>query len=63
MHPHVHCALSLSLSVKSYESLYHRLPLGMSGKCMCGGDDHLAWKHPVKTCNRLCTTEGYGRSY
>ena len=26
MHPHIHCTLSLILSVESSESLYHRLP-------------------------------------
>ena len=46
MHPHIHCTLSLFLSVESSESLYHRLPPGMSRKCICGVDDHLAWKRP-----------------
>ena len=57
--------LVYSLSAESSESLYHRPPLGMSRKCMCGGNDHLAWKHLVssETCRRLCTTEGYDRSY
>ena len=60
MHPHIHYTLSLFLSAESRESLHHRLPPGMSRKCMCGGDDHLAWKHPVtsKTCRRLRTTGG-----
>ena len=44
MHPHIHCTLSLFPSVESSESLYHRLPLGMSRKCMCGGDDHQCFK-------------------
>ena len=44
MHPHIHCILNLILSAKSSESLYHRLPLGKSRKCMCGVDDHLTWK-------------------
>ena len=39
MHPHIHCTLSLILSAESSESLYHRLPPGMSRKCMCGVDD------------------------
>ena len=34
MHPHIHCTLSLFPSVESSESLYHRLPLGMSRKCI-----------------------------
>ena len=61
MHPHIQCTLSLILSAESSESLYHRLPLGMSKKCMCGVDDHLAWKRPIssETCRRLCTTGGY----
>ncbi|RVW18627.1 hypothetical protein CK203_104257 [Vitis vinifera] len=30
-------------------------------KCMCRGDDHLTWKHPVslEVCKGLCTTGGY----
>ena len=47
MHPHIHYTLSLFLSAESRESLLHRLPPGMSRKCMCGVDDHLAWKRPV----------------
>ena len=64
MHPHIHCTLSLILSIESSESLYHKLPHGMSRKCMCGVDDHLAKKRPVfsETCRRLCTTRGYNRS-
>ena len=64
IHPQIHCTLSLILSVESSESFYHRLPFGMSRKCMCGVDDHLAWKRLVssKTCRRLCTTGGYNRS-
>ena len=64
MHPHIHCTLSLFLSVESSESLYHRLPPGMSRKCMCGVDDHVAWKRPVssETCRRLFTIGGYNRS-
>ena len=63
MHPHIHYTLSLFLSAESRESLHHRPPPGMSRKCMCGGDDHLAWKRPVssETCRRLCTTGGYNR--
>ena len=63
--PHIHYTLSLFLSAESRESLHHRPPPGMSRKCMCGGDGHLAWKHPVtlKTCRRLRTTGGYDRSY
>ncbi|WJZ82937.1 hypothetical protein VitviT2T_002658 [Vitis vinifera] len=32
----------------------------MSRYCMCGGDDHLAWKHPVSSeaCRRLRTAGG-----
>ena len=32
---------------------------------MCGGDDHLAWKHPIslEACRGLCTTGGYDRFY
>ena len=65
MHPRIHCTRSLSLRAENSESLYHRLPIGMSRKCMYGGDDHLAWKLLVfsKTCRRLCTTGGYNRSY
>ena len=64
MHPHIHCTLSLILSAESSESIYHRLPLGMSRNCMCGFDDHFAWKRPFssKTCRRLCTIGGYNRS-
>ena len=64
MHPHKHCTLSLFLSVESGESLYHRLPPRMLRKCMCGGDDHLAWKRPItlEACRRLCTPGGYDRS-
>ena len=64
MHPHVHGTLSLSLSAENSESLYHRPPPGMSRKCMCGGDDDLAWKCPIflETCRRLCITRGYDRS-
>ena len=60
MHPYIHCTLSLSLSAESSKSLYHRPPPVMSRKCMCGGDDHLAWKHLVslETCRRLCTIGG-----
>ena len=47
MHPHIHYTLSLFLSAESRESLLHRPPPRMSRKCMCGVDDHLAWKHPV----------------
>ena len=46
IHPHIHCTLSLILNAESSESLYHRLPLGMSRKCRYGVDDHLTWKHP-----------------
>ena len=46
MHPHVHYILSLLLSAESRESLHHRPPPGMTRKCMCGIDDHLAWKCP-----------------
>ena len=30
---------------------------------MCGGDDHLAWKHPIsqEACRRLRTARGYDR--
>ena len=65
MHPHIYCTLSLSLSVKSSESLYHRPPPGMSRKCMSGDDDHLAWKFLVSSemCRRLCYNGGYNRSY
>ena len=49
MHQHIHCTLSLFLSAESSESLYHRLPPGMSRKCMCGVDGHLAWKRPVSS--------------
>ena len=61
MHPHIHYTLSLFLSAESRESLHHRPPPGMSRKCMCGVDDHLACKCPVssKTCRRLRTTGGY----
>ena len=64
MHPHIHCTLSLFLSVESSESLYHRLPPRMPRKCMCGGDGHLAWKCSISSeaCRRLHTTEGYDRS-
>ena len=64
MYQHIHCAISLFLSAESSESLYHRPPNGMLRKCMCGVDEHLAWKHPVslETCRRLCTTGGYDRS-
>ena len=32
-------------------------------KCMCGGDDHFAWKHPIslEACRGLRTAEGYDR--
>ena len=65
MHPHIHCTLSLILSAESSKSLYHRLPSGMSRKCMCGVDDHLVWKRPIysEMCRRLCITIGYNRSY
>ena len=55
MHPHIHYTLSLSLSAESSERLYPRLPPGMLRKCMCGGDDHLAWKRLVssETCRRV----------
>ena len=55
MHPHIHCTLSLIMSVESSESLYHRLPPEMSRKCMCGVDDHLAWKRLVssETCREV----------
>ena len=64
MHPHIHCTLDLFLSVGSSESLYHKPPPGMLRKCMCGGDDHLAWKCLVSsnTCRRLHTIGGYDRS-
>ena len=64
MHPHIHCTISLILITESSESLNHRLPPGMSRKCMCGVDDHFAWKCPVssETCRRLCTSGGYSRS-
>ena len=51
MHPHIHCTLSLILSVESSESLYHRLPPGISRKCMCRVDEHLAWKCHVSSEN------------
>ena len=61
MHTLIHCTFSLFLSGKSSESLDHRPSLGMSRKCMCGVDDHLAWKYPIssETCRRLCITGGY----
>ena len=64
MNLYIHCTLSLFLSVESSESLHHRLPPGMSRKCMCGVDDHLPWKLSVslETCRRLCTTGGYNHS-
>ena len=57
MHPHVHCTLSLSLSAENSESLYHRLTPRMSKKCVCGGDDHLAWKRPIFL--EMCTIGCY----
>ena len=39
----------LFLSAESRESFHLRPPPGMSRKCMCGDDDHLAWKHPVSS--------------
>ena len=62
---HTHYTLSLFMSAESRESLHHMSPPRMSRKCMCGGDDHLAWKRLVtsKTCRRLRTTGGYDRSY
>nr|CAN66472.1 hypothetical protein VITISV_023165 [Vitis vinifera] len=40
-------------------------PPGNARKCMCGGDDHLAWKHCIslEVCKRLRTTKGYNRFY
>ncbi|RVW67563.1 hypothetical protein CK203_062341 [Vitis vinifera] len=37
-----------------------RKPPGNARKCMCGGDDHLAWKHPVslEACRGLRTAGG-----
>ena len=60
MHPYIHYTLSLFLSAESRESLHHRPPPGMSRKCMCGVDDHLAWKRPVssKTCRGCVPLEG-----
>ena len=34
MHPHIHYTLSLFLSAESRKSFHHRLPPGMSRKCM-----------------------------
>ncbi|RVW77160.1 hypothetical protein CK203_054284 [Vitis vinifera] len=53
-------ACSLSLSVERWESLHHKETPRDARKCMCGGDDHLAWKHPVslEACRGLRTTGG-----
>ncbi|RVW22347.1 hypothetical protein CK203_108743 [Vitis vinifera] len=48
------------LSVERWESLHLKKPPGNARKCMCGGDDHLAWKHPVslEACRGLRTAGG-----
>ncbi|RVW89701.1 hypothetical protein CK203_047279 [Vitis vinifera] len=42
------------------ESLHVRKSPGKARKCMCGGDDHLAWKLPVslEVCRGLRTAGG-----
>ena len=65
MHPHNHHTPRLQPSAESSESLYHRPLLGMSRKCMCGGDDHLTWKRLVsfEACRIMCTVGRYDYSY
>ena len=54
---------SRPLSVESFERFHHKKPLGMSRQCMCGGDDHLAWKRlgSLEVCKGLRTAGGYDR--
>ena len=39
--------LRLPLSDENYDIFHHKKPPRMLRQCMCGGDDHLAWKCPV----------------
>ncbi|RVW73218.1 Gag-Pol polyprotein [Vitis vinifera] len=50
----------LSLSVERWRAFTIKKPPGNARKCMCGGDDHLAWKHPVslEACRGLRTVGG-----
>ena len=52
---------SRPLSVESFERFHHRKPPRMSRQCICGGDDHLAWKRLVSSeaCRGLRTVRGY----
>ncbi|RVW63937.1 hypothetical protein CK203_056776 [Vitis vinifera] len=36
----------LSLMLRDGRAFTFKKPLGNARKCMCGGNDHLAWKHP-----------------
>ncbi|KAL6311435.1 hypothetical protein AAG906_035885 [Vitis piasezkii] len=42
--------LRLSRVPRDGKALTIKKPLGNARKRMCGGDDHLAWKHPVISC-------------
>ena len=63
MHPHIHYTLSFLLIVVRAFTIGNSIR--MSRQCMCRGDDHLAWKHPIfsEACKRLCIIGGYDRSY
>ena len=47
----------LPLSVERCESLFHQETPWEARQCMCGGDDHLAWKHSIslEVCRGLHT--------
>ncbi|KAL6317018.1 hypothetical protein AAG906_026753 [Vitis piasezkii] len=47
MHPHPSlCTLDYPRVLRDGRAFTIKKPLGNARKCMCGGDDHLAWKHP-----------------
>ncbi|RVW44128.1 hypothetical protein CK203_108466 [Vitis vinifera] len=59
------CMTTLSLALlRDGRAFTIRKPPGNARKCMCGGDDHLAWKHPVslEACRGLRTAGGLTRA-
>ena len=64
MHPHPSlCTLDYPWVLRDGRAFTIKKPLGNARKCMCGGDDHLAWKHPIslEACRGLRTAGGYNR--
>ncbi|RVW83075.1 hypothetical protein CK203_040749 [Vitis vinifera] len=62
MHPHPSlCTLDYPRVLRDGRAFTIKKPPGNARKCMCGGNDHLAWKHPVslEACRGLRTVGGF----